>query len=281
MKKILPISVVIPTLGSKDLYNCIKKVNSGNTLPKEIIISIPKKYKLNKKLKFNNIKILRTNKSGQVSQRIEGFKIVKNKIIMQLDDDIFLKKNTMINLYESLIKKGKKNVVGPFYFDRNFNTNIQKINLDSDFFLLKEFYKKIICKAKWGKKKMGTITPIGINYGVDPDYVNKKTFKTEWLAGGCVLGYKEDLIKKNYFPFDGKAYAEDVINSLYRKRKKISHYVVLNSSVGTTYEVKYSFNEILQELRVRYHILKLISGSKIRFFIWCFFEIINKLFFKK
>ena len=92
MKKILPISVVIPTLGSKDLYNSIEKVNSGNTLPKEIIISIPKKYKLNKKLKFNNIKILRTNKSGQVSQRIEGFKIVKNKIIMQLDDDIFLKK---------------------------------------------------------------------------------------------------------------------------------------------------------------------------------------------
>jgi len=281
MKKTLPISVVIPTLGSKDLYTSIRKINSANFLPKEIIIIIPEQYYLNKKIKFNNIKILKTKKSGQVFQRIKGFKAAKNKIVMQLDDDIFLKKNTLINLYKALIKKGKKHVVGPVYFDKNFTSSIQKYNQNNNFFFFKEFYKTIICKAKWGQKKMGTITSIGINYGVDPKFVKKVFFKTEWLPGGCVLGYKDELIKKNYFPFSGKAYAEDVINSLYRKRKKISHYVVSNSIVGTKYSVKYSFVEIIQELKVRYHILNMISGPKISFFIWSFFEIINKLFFKK
>ena len=82
------LSVVIPTLGAKSLLTVIKLLNDGNEIPSEILVCIPEKYLNNIKLSnFSNVKIIKTPFTGQVSQRIEGFKNAKEKFVLQLDDD--------------------------------------------------------------------------------------------------------------------------------------------------------------------------------------------------
>ena len=43
----------------------------------------------------------------------------------------------------------------------------------------------------------------------------------DWLPGGCILHRRENLIVKNYYPFSGKAYAEDLFHSLLLKEKGV------------------------------------------------------------
>jgi len=85
------LTVVIPTVGEKDLFNVVRKINFyANDRPKMIIIVV---YylnfnKINNKIKeFKNVKILITKKKGQVFQRNEGFKKVTTKYTLQLDAD--------------------------------------------------------------------------------------------------------------------------------------------------------------------------------------------------
>ena len=74
---------------------------------------------------------------------------------------------------------------------------------------------------------MGRVTSIGVNYGVDGSQCQGKgSLETDWLPGGCVLSYRTDLITEAFFPFQGKAYCEDIIHSLLRKRRGTRHWVV-------------------------------------------------------
>ena len=89
----MKISIVIATIGNRNLIPTINSLNNNTIRPDEIIICIPlnDENKLEKLKSFSNTKIVKSKYKGQVKQRIEGFKIVKNDIVLQLDDDIILK----------------------------------------------------------------------------------------------------------------------------------------------------------------------------------------------
>ena len=128
----------------------------------------------------------------------------------------------------------------------------------------------IICGSKFGIFKMGTISRIGNNYGVDPKYMFNELYQTEWLPGGCILHYKNNLYLKNYYPFIGKAYCEDLIHSYYLRKNNIKLFVLNKAHCYT--ELPYlpnSFKELKKYITVQKYFTKLLNKKVfIGFYIW-------------
>ena len=76
------------------------------------------------KKKFKNIRFIKGKVKNQVQQRLQGFKYVKSSLILQLDDDIILKRNTLSLLLKYKSKLGKRSVVGPTYLNSKINPYI-------------------------------------------------------------------------------------------------------------------------------------------------------------
>ncbi len=212
------VTVVIPTLGGICLEETIKILNSGTYLADEILVCIPNEnaYKVPSFI-FDNIKIVKTKFRGQVAQRAFGFKIAKNDLVLQLDDDIHLEKNCLENLVNFILEYPGSSV-GPklvdrlsgryhsyLYNDNNNMTHFEKI----PFYILNGFDGCI----------PGKLSKAGIYMGL-PEKPEKYLF-TEWLPGGCILHKKENLVLDNYYPFSGKAYWEDIFHSDLLREKGI------------------------------------------------------------
>tara|TARA_B100001175_G_scaffold379_1_gene329 strand:+ start:7626 stop:8453 length:828 start_codon:yes stop_codon:yes gene_type:complete len=216
----LKISIVIATIGNRNLLPTINSLNNNTIKPDEIIISITSKY-LNEfeELKtFNNVKIVLSRFKGQVKQRIEGFKNVKNNIVVQLDDDIILKEDCLEKLKNSLKENGNC-AVSPNLFDINLNKSIYNKKIG--------FKRKIFNFISHGKFNInkGKITDSG--FEVNPILIenNQEIVSTEWLVGGCVMHLKKNLILNDYFKFEGKAYCEDLYHSLLLKKNGVKLFV--------------------------------------------------------
>jgi glycosyltransferase involved in cell wall biosynthesis len=284
MGREIEVSVVIPTLGGEILEKAIKALNRGTLVPSEIIICIPEAeaFRLDK-LKFSNVRIVVSKIRGQVSQRALGFHEVKGIFVLQLDDDVLLKATALELLVYSLSIKGVKNVVGPSYYDRpDYKQSVHRYS-DGILGWLSSLEASIICGAPWGLKRMGIISTVGTNYGVNPRYVKGELMQTEWLPGGCVLSYKEDLILDSFYPFTGKAYGEDAIHSILRNQQNITHWVLPQAKCSTEiiWNVR-DLNILRTEVRVKAYIIKLLKKEvRLRHWIWVFLlffkELIKKL----
>ena len=272
----MKISVVIATLGGKQLLKTIKSLEFSYFQPNEIICVFAKhKFKpiFSKKI---NIKNIYSNNANQVLQRIEGLKHAKNHIILQADDDIIFEKYSLMHLVNAFLKKNSyKTLLGPVFVNKknriHFNYNEKNI--------ISEIIKLIFCAAPLGSKKLGKITNLGIAYGIN--YKKKKNlFQSEWLPGGCILYHKNNKILKFPYKFKDKSYCEDLIHSLLRKKYNLNHFIVRKSKVYAPpidYS-NYSLFDILAEFKVRKYLLSYLNGNKIRYFIWCIFEIFNRFF---
>ena len=107
------VTVVIPTIGEKALFQVVNSLVKNNNIIKEIIIVIPKFY-YNKieLIQFDNIvKIIKTDFKSQVKQRILGFRSAKYEFVLQLDSDILLEKNCMSLMCDYLTSKGKNSAI--------------------------------------------------------------------------------------------------------------------------------------------------------------------------
>ena len=105
-RKIIPVSVVIPTLGCDHLKKCIYKISVSSCLPKEVLILVPedsynkvKNYSINyKNLK---IRVLLSKKKIKYYKELKVLKFKKD-IVVQMDDDILLKKDCLIKLFNQI-----------------------------------------------------------------------------------------------------------------------------------------------------------------------------------
>ena len=104
----MEISVVIPTIGDRDILPTINSLNNSTLIPTEIIIvSLKAKTQKHINKKYKNVVFVKASKKGQVNQRIFGFKNAKNKYVVQLDSDILVNINTIELLYKEAIKDNK------------------------------------------------------------------------------------------------------------------------------------------------------------------------------
>ena len=264
MIKRLDLTIVIPTLGEDTLNKCIQSIYNNNYQPKEIIIVIPRAQanKISLLLrKHKNITIYKTDFMGQVAQRVYGFKKTNTELVMQLDSDIVLSDQTIEVLYKFLLNR-KKIAVSPILLPNNIK-EYQNINP------LTKLLRNYVIFGQF-KSKMGVITSIGYNSWFENRDFKNNFYNVEWLPGGCILFRKKELIKKNYYPYKGKAFCEDILHSILLRKKKINLYLLTNENVENLgYEsMKPSFFEKLKEFKIRLYILKKIKGSYLRFFLW-------------
>ena len=103
MKKKINISVVCATHnGSKKIKNLINSIKDNYIYPKEIVIcgtnALDLKYIPKNLIKNLNIKFILSKKKSQIIQRNIAIKNSKADFILQIDDDVVVKKNFFINL---------------------------------------------------------------------------------------------------------------------------------------------------------------------------------------
>ncbi len=269
-------SIAIASLSHTKIYKTIKNLEKLKTKPKEVIVCFPTKIKNNYKFKsdFFTIKILYINKFSQTEQRIKAIKNCTSKIVLQMDDDLILKKNCIDEMIKCLINKSKKSVIGAILFDNNVDDLFYRYRYKYFYQVLRNFYNHYICLAQPGIKKMGTLSKIGLNYGIDPKFLSKNIncFECEWL-NSFIVGHKKSMLRQLKYPYKGKAYGEDVINSIYRKKNGIKHYVALKAKFSIRIDKNKNnlilkFLNFIKILRSKYYILKMLNGSKIRFLIF-------------
>jgi GT2 family glycosyltransferase len=246
-------SLVIPTLYGTELEETLIQIHQGTYIPSEIIIVIPSEFQKNIDClkKYSNIKILGVDFSGQVLQRIFGFKHASNDIVIQLDDDIFVDLICFENLIETLQNSDEKIAVAP----------LLKWKKNKESCYIKYQYKKRHLFIHGEKLNFpGKITKTGWNTGFFHSEKDERYIESEWLPGGCVAHSKKNLILENYYPFEGKAYFEDVFHSIYLNRKGVK-LIVDNKSVCFIDEFKEDQfdNEIKKFYFFRKYRIKLIQ----------------------
>lgn len=278
-KKIkLPISIVIPTLGHKHIINTLNKIFLGSHLPSEVLVVIPKEDFLKVKslrLLFNkyNLKIIISNERNQVIQRINGFKKIKFKYVLQLDDDIELYNDCLVKLYNFI--NGRLNIsVAPKYVN---NHKLSKIYLKPRSKLLYLYHWLINSKKGY---KPGSIAISGFNYSSE-----NKCFGYEnhdWLSGGAVLHHKKNLILENFYPYKfKKSFCEDVLHSLYLRKKNIRLIKFYEAKVVTTQSritnstFQLIFKNFYSEFLIRRFIVINFKYSLLRLYLYYFIYILR------
>jgi glycosyltransferase involved in cell wall biosynthesis len=274
-----PLTVVIATLGDECLKNTIKTLNQGLVIPHEILVAIPENESEKVlDLPFDNVKIIFTKCRGQVQQRLEAFKQAKYDFVLQLDDDVEIDKYAIKIMGGMLSDLGPGNVIGPSFYDPYSLKSLH--NFDVGFIgFLKSLNAFIFSAASWGVNRQGKISHIGIGFGVDPKQTDRELHQVDWLPGGCVLNYKQDLIMENYFPLPGKAFAEDIIHSLLRSSRNINHFIAIPAIIKTGVdEENHSWKSFKTELKARLHVVKLLRGNRFRLVIWGFSQLFTRKF---
>ena len=155
-------------------------------------------------------------------------------------------------------------------------------NLEANTNFFSNIYKYLVCDASYGDKKIGTITPLCIAYGVNIK-TNKKIVQSQWLPGGCIL-FARNILKESFdaFKFKGKSYSEDIFFSLQREKKNFKHFTIINSIVYTDKRnEKFIFKDFVSEIKIRHFLLKYTKGNLIRFYLWVLLEFLNQNIFKK
>ncbi len=271
--KNLEISVVIPTLGGVTLVSTVQKLLKGSLIPKEILVCIPKDLiTVGLQERLPQVKFILTEKKGQVYQRSEGFKLARYPYVLQLDDDLIIDKFCLERLACAMLASSKNTCVGPaMYFDTGESFYGRPQNKQ----LLNLYYWLINGRRGY---LPGTITHASTNIGIDPKYTNELKLDVEWLAGGCVLHRKGNLITEDFFPYKGKAYCEDLIHSLLLKKRGISLQVVLEAKCYIRFE-KFSGSkleyicELYKDFNARMYLSRISNRKKIHLFIYYAFQL--------
>jgi len=169
---------------------------------------------------FSNVRVIYTKKKGQVYQRSVGFKSVETELVLQMDDDVIFERDAIKRLIHCLENiKGKASIAPSFFW-----TGTTTLTYAGNY---ANFLRKItdwIANGSDGRIP-GIISLSGVNFGLNFNVMNKNIHKTEWLSGGCILHRAADLIVEDYFPFSGKAYAEDLIHSFLLKEQGVELFV--------------------------------------------------------
>lgn len=255
-----PMTVVMATLGGPTLKRTIEQVNKGSIVPAELLVCIPEKEaSCVADLSFANVRVLVTHCRGQVAQRSQGFRSASYDIVMQLDDDIIVDKNCLEHLLQTLIKHGPCAAVAPVLHESPSNKKFRMNNT-----IQKIYY--FFMNGNEGHK-MGTISKAGAEFACDAAKLQQGEYDVEWLPGGCVIHFRENLIKENFFPFSGKAYCEDLLHSYYLTKNGVKLKINANArcfledSPISVYRFKEFLNFIMADYRVRKYFVKLSSRS--------------------
>ena len=278
-----PMTVVIATLGGDPLKGTIEALNRGSTVPDEILVCIPgnEAHKV-QNFSYRNVKVLVTDCRGQVAQRTIGFRNASHDVVMQLDDDILVDEHCIEHLLKTLRMLGTEVAVAPSLMSLSTGESAYK-KPERNKIILKVYYWLMNGPAGY---QPGKIDKSGSPVGIDPKNANNDSSDVEWLAGACVMHYRKNLVLDNFYPFEGKAYYEDVIHSYHLKSKGISLKVVsgarcwLKPSSSSNYGPMEYLKHLASDYRARKYSLRLYSRRSLRIYLFYLVSYLSYVFKK-
>lgn len=228
----LSISIVIPTMNRFDsLKRTICNITKGTLLPKEIIIVDQSQEDeiVNCTIEFlekQKVKCiyLHQDQPSLTKARNYGMKYVTGNIVIQMDDDVDIKTNTLGNIINIFSNKRVSMLAGLNEGDEE----------STDSILGYIFFKK-----NWFKRNIGHVTLS--MYGRFPVCLKNETL-TEWSMGFFSV-YRTELIRKWNLSWDenlkGYAYPEDLDFSFsyYKKSKENGLYCIMSDKVIVKHNV--------------------------------------------
>lgn len=217
-----PVTVVIATLAGESLKKTIEVLNAGELIPSEILVCVPvgDAHKVSD-FRYPNVRVVATECRGQVAQRIEGFKAAASSVVVQMDDDMYADRTCLSILLKTLIELGPNAAVAPALADIKTSDSIYSRSVKKR--LLSSIYDWLLNGS--GGYAPGKINKAGAAIGVATKPGSREILEVDWLAGGCVMHFKKNLILNNFYPFPGKAFCEDIIHSYHLRKNKIKLFI--------------------------------------------------------
>ena len=268
VKKKIDLSTVIPTVGEKSLNKLIENLNTGTVIPKEIILIYPPKIKktLNEN-SYDNLRIIHSSKKGQVAQKFWGIKNTNYDLILQLDSDISMKKNTLEELLKAYNLKGPKVAVG---------ANVKIINSKKKKNVVGEKLKKVFKFIGGGNIN---IVDTEKEFRFDHWFINySQPLKSQFvnlIPGGCILFNKKYYKNFDYYPLNGHAIGEDLINSLYLRQYGNNLFFQKTAEIYQPQSTGYDHQNIkelcfflVKNFKIKKLICKIAKGNIFRYYVW-------------
>lgn len=211
------VSVVIATLGGDAVWETIDHLNRGTLVPAEIVICIPEAeaHRVQGRT-IPNVKVLVTAVRGQVAQRARGFQTAQSPLVLQLDDDILLDRDCLERLV-AFMGDETNLAVGPELYDKGTGRYRSFLARHGSRAGVGESILYWVINGRDGYQP-GQIGRAGVNMGV-PESGDYRDLA--WLPGGCVLHRRDELELSDFYPFPGKAFAEDLFHSTLLTRKGV------------------------------------------------------------
>ncbi len=226
------VSVVIPTIGTRASINLLIDSLSCQSVSLEtIIIVVPE---TNKdvflsifKRSCDLVTVLFSPYSGQVRQRIHGFKNCANGLVLQLDDDLsipspnFVEK--LVDNFENIQSQlgTTKISIGPLIVP-------SELSIATKFKCFMSRFLHTIPRPKISIFGGGSYPRFLLNQKLPSslEYV-----EAEWLPGGVLLSHLSAVNLTNYFPFKGRAEAEDIIDSIKKNQNGVRLFLCLDLQI--------------------------------------------------
>ena len=265
----LPISIVIASLGKENLKQTLNSIINQPFDVYEIIVVLPPFVTFN----FFSKKIIFLNspKKGQVAQRSYGLKHSSAEYVIQMDDDVVIQNNTIYDLYKVSLNYSKNVVFAPLLCSlKDNNQIIPKFSLVSYWF-------HFILGAPANKKlRSGFLSKNGFGYALnDMSDCNVPT-KVGWLPGAFVYCHRDFLIADDYFPFNGRAYSEDLLHSFLWQQKGCIFLVDPRIRVSMEYNpITFNVKSIYSEFIVKKYLSKIMGGHSLAVYLWCIFKLLK------
>lgn len=228
----LNISIVIPTMNRlESLQRTINYIALSKVKPIEVVVvdqSVDEDCIERTKdfLKMQPINCLYVHQStpSLTKARNTGMEYVHGDLVVQMDDDVDIKPDTLTNILEIFSNKNVAMLAGVFEgYDSEPRSAIGFL-----------FWKK-----NWRKRNIGHV--VKSVYGRFPEIISEAT-PTEWAMGFFSV-YRADLIKKWNLKWDehlvSYAYAEDIdfSYSYYKKAKVVGMHCIMSNKVIVKHNV--------------------------------------------
>ena len=260
--------LIIAARDTANLKRILANIKNATMLPKHLIFILPQGTKETSKviaaeyLPFT-VKILECPEKGQVPLRIYGINNSKAEYVVFMDDDIEFH-NTLFDKLLKFLNKNENSVVGPFIF------NEDKTQLYSSGSKFKEIFDNFVHGIGYASEKSGRIGRSGVPFYVDPSSVGAREVEVEWLPGGVQAIKKSFFPTKNYYPYDGKAFCEDLFLSHIYFTKGLKMFVVPVRVFTKVERLPFKALDLFADFRARLRFVISSQRSVIRMLVWYF-----------
>ena len=224
-----------------------------------------------------NINYVRSSSSGQVAQRLFAINSINTTHVLAMDDDIHISSDLLCDVlkkYSLLLSSFDNPVLGVQIISKSkLVTSSRK--LSSLALQLLSFIENTTIQRL---NRPSALSPLCFNSNHDSSYTDAYTplygcYSSDWISGGLFVAPRSLFPLTSYYPFKGKAFAEDVILSCIFHRLGAALFIA-NSVIALTDSILPSYT--ISNLKAKFYLLR-FSTINYRYLRMIFSLVIRQL----